>query len=131
MADANFLLSVVTPERAVLETVVTHVTLPAHDGEIGFLRNRAPLLIKLDVGVLKADTADGTTSLYVDGGFAEMVDNRLTVLTEDARDPGDFDAAEAQRSLAEAMSLPGGDAAAVAKRDRAQRRARVQRKLAG
>lgn len=130
MADANFLLSVVTPERAVLETVVTHVVLPAHDGEIGFLRNRAPLLIRLDVGLLRADTAAGTTSLYVDGGFAEMVDNRLTVLTEDARDPSAFDAEEAQQRLAAAMKLPAHDAAALAKREKALRRARVQRQLA-
>ena len=129
MAD-TFHLSVVTPERAVLEAEVTYAILPAHDGEIGFLRHRAPLLIKLDVGLLRATTREDTRVLYVDGGFAEMVDDRLTVLTEDARQVDSFDLAEAEERLAEAMSLPAGDSAELSKRERALRRARLQRRLA-
>jgi F-type H+-transporting ATPase subunit epsilon len=130
MGHATFQLSVVTPERAVLETAASYVIVPAHDGEIGFLRDHAPLLIKLDVGVLRATTLDGVRELYVDGGFAEMIDNRLTVLTEDARATDGFDAAAAQLALDDAMLLPATDAEALAKRERALRRARVQRRLA-
>lgn len=130
MAEAKmFQLSVVTPEAAVLDTEASFVALPAHDGEIGVLRNRAPLLIKLDVGLLRAETADGTKRLYIDGGFAEMIGNRLTVLTEDAKDPGELDRADAERCFEEAQSLSAEDSAALAARDKALRRARVQLKL--
>ena len=105
------------------------MALPAHDGEIGVLRNRAPLLIKLDVGLLRAETADGTIRLYVDGGFAEMIDNRLTVLTEDARDPGDLDHGDALRRLEEAQTMSSENEIAFAAREKALRRARVQIKL--
>ncbi len=129
--SGTFTLSVVTPEEAVLDVEATSVTLPAHDGEIGFLRDRAPLLVKLDVGLLRAETAEGKTSLYVDGGFAEMVDNRLTVLTEDARDPESFDRESAAAAMAEAQALPANDEIALAQREKALRRARVQARLAG
>ena len=125
----NFHLAVVTPEAAVLDTEASFVALPAHDGEIGVLRNRAPLLIKLDVGLLRAETADGTRRLYVDGGFAEMIDNRLTVLTEDAKDPGELDRGEAEKSLAEARAMTAEDAAAFTAREKALRRARVKLRL--
>ena len=86
MAESKtFRCSVVTPERVVLEAEARFAALPAHDGEIGILRDRAPLLVKLDVGRLRIETADERHILYVEGGFAEMVDNRLTVLSEVAR----------------------------------------------
>ncbi|MDH3402035.1 MAG: ATP synthase F1 subunit epsilon [Acidobacteriota bacterium] len=130
MAEAKtFELAVVTPEAAVLDTEATFVALPAHDGEIGILRDRAPLVVKLDVGLLRAETAAGAIRLYVDGGFAEMVGNRLTVLTEDARDPAALDRGAAERRLAEARAMTAGDEAAHAAREKALRRARVQLKL--
>ena len=130
MADGKTLhLEIVTPEAAVLDTEARFVALPAHDGEIGFLPDRAPLLIKLDVGVLRAETADGTTRLYVDGGFAEMIDNRLTVLTEDARDPGTLTRAEAEDGMVAALAMTAEDARAWATREKALRRARMQLKL--
>ena len=127
--DKNFQLAVVTPEAAVLDTAANFVALPAHDGEIGVLCNRAPLLIKLDVGLLRAETADGTKRLYVDGGFAEMIDNRLTVLTEDAKEPAELDREDAERCFEEAQAMTAGDSAALAAREKALRRARVQLKL--
>lgn len=131
MADSKtFKLAVVTPEAAILDLEARFVALPAHDGEIGVLRNRAPLLIKLDVGLLRAEADDGTTTrLYIDGGFAEMIDNRLTVLTEDAKDPGSLDRAEAVERLNEAQAMTAEDAAALAAREKALRRARVQLRL--
>jgi F-type H+-transporting ATPase subunit epsilon len=130
MAEGKtFHLAVVTPEAAVLDTEARFVALPAHDGEIGFLRDRAPLLIKLDVGLLRAETPDGTTRLYIDGGFAEMLDNQLTVLTEDAKDPGTMSRGEAEERMVEAQAMIAGDAMSMATRDKALRRARVQLKL--
>ncbi|MEJ2086276.1 MAG: hypothetical protein P8Y44_11450 [Acidobacteriota bacterium] len=83
----TFSCSVVTPERAVLECEATFAALPAHDGEIGILFNRAPLLCRLGHGRLRIESGAEKHVLQVAGGFAEMVANRLTILTEEATLP--------------------------------------------
>ena len=126
---ATFHLSVVTPEQKVLEAEVKSVALPAHDGEIGIMRGRAPLLVRLAPGALRADTDGGPRTLYIDGGFAEMADNRLTVLTEAATRPEELDGEAIEAAFTEARGLSIPDDAAFAERQRALTRARVQRKL--
>ena len=91
--------------------------------------NRAPLLVRLSPGALRADTQGGPRTLFIDGGFAEMADNRLTVLTEAAMRPEELDAEAVDALLAEASALKIPDDAAFAERQRALQRARVQRKL--
>ena len=124
-----FHLSVVTPERSVLEGEVKFVALPAHDGEVGIMRNRAPLLVRLSPGALRADTDGGPRTLFIDGGFAEMADNHLTVLTEAAMQPEELDGEAIEAAFGEAKALEIPDDAAFAARQRALQRARVQRKL--
>lgn len=121
----TFHCSVITPERAVLETEATFVALPAHDGELGVLRNRAPMLYKLGTGELRLDTPEGKKFLYVDGGFAQMVENRLTLLTEQAKRLEEIDSAAVERAFAEARSLPKGSEQAL----RALKRATVQKNM--
>ena len=77
---------IVTPDREVFKESVSSVILPAHDGQIGILTNRAPLLVRLGAGTLTATLARGgtTTAFRVRGGVAQMKDNHLTVLTETA-----------------------------------------------
>ena len=82
VADKTFTCTVLTPERKVLETAATFAAIPAYDGEVGILHDRAPLLCRLGVGILRLDTPAGAQRIFVDAGFAEMLDNRLTVLTE-------------------------------------------------
>jgi F-type H+-transporting ATPase subunit epsilon len=123
----TFHCSVITPERAVLEADATFVAFPAHDGEVGILRNHAPLLYKLGVGVLRVETPEGNHAFFVDGGFAQMVENRLTLLTEQARPVSEVDRASADRAREEARSLPATD---IAARQRAQQRARVLDRIA-
>lgn len=84
MAEKTFHCSVVTPERAVLETDATFVAFPAHDGEIGILQNRAPLLCQLGKGILRVEIGKETQRFKIEGGFAQMVDNKLTLLTDGA-----------------------------------------------
>lgn len=76
--------------------------------------------------------ADGSeTTLYIDGGFAQMVDDRLTILTEQALPPADLDTAAAAALLAEAKTLPAGDERAFRARQDAFQRAYVQGRMAG
>ncbi len=76
--------TVVTPERAVLDEPADRVVVPAHDGEIGILPRHARLLAKLGVGVLRVTTMGQTRSMFVEGGFVQVAENRVTVLTDSA-----------------------------------------------
>ena len=127
----TFHCRVVTPERIVVECDAKFAAVPAHDGEIGFLRHRAPLLCKLDVGALRIHRDDDSWLVYyVDGGFAEMAGDELTVLTEDAKLPQSLDPGDAEESLSAALHMPMVGEAAFDERQRAVRRARVQKALA-
>jgi F-type H+-transporting ATPase subunit epsilon len=125
----TFHCSVITPERAVLECEARFVAFPAHDGEVGVLPNRAPLVCKMGIGALRVQTSDKTHVLFVDGGFAQMLNNRLTILTEQARRVEELDAANTQRSLTDALAMGIPDDAAYVARNSAVERARVQRRL--
>ena len=127
---ATFQLSVVTPEREVLAVAARFAAVPAYDGEMGFLPRRAPLLTQLGAGLLRYEDAGGAKrELFVAGGFAQMVDDKLTLLTEEARDPDTVGADLAARSLAEARSLVAGTDAEFVRKDRALQRARALRRL--
>jgi F-type H+-transporting ATPase subunit epsilon len=128
--ESRFHLSVVTPEKSAWEGEVRFVAVPAHDGEIGFLAHRAPLVAKLTAGALRIETADGKQeALFVDGGFAEMLGDRLTVLTQTALPVEELDAADAEQHLAAARALPSVDDAEYAERQSALHRAREEQRL--
>ncbi|MDX1503479.1 MAG: ATP synthase F1 subunit epsilon [Thermoanaerobaculia bacterium] len=130
MSDKTFHVSVVTPERAVTEGEAVFVALPAHDGEIGVLRGRAPLVCKLDVGQLRIKTPGGETERwFIDGGFAEVSAGRLTVLTEAAQRPEELDRAAAKQALEAARALPAVGDDEYARRQHDLKAAREQLRL--
>jgi F-type H+-transporting ATPase subunit epsilon len=130
MADEGaFSCAIVTPEAPVFDGQVDFAALPAHDGEIGILRDRAPLLCKLGIGVLRVRTGDTQRSWFVDGGFAQVIDNRLTVLTQQAKAPEAIDRAAVERDLAKAQSIAATDDRTRQARADAIARARTQIKL--
>lgn len=131
MAGINtFHCSVVTPERLVLDCDATFAAFPAHDGEIGILVNRAPLVCKLGIGTMRVESPGTKCALFIDGGFAQVVENKLTILTEQAKLAENIDRAAAESALLEAGALRITDEASYAARDRALRRAHAQLKLA-
>lgn len=77
-------LTVVTPERQVLSESVESCVIPAHDGDIGILNQRAPLMCELGIGKLSYRKSGKSQSIYVDGGFAQVHHNQVTVLTSQA-----------------------------------------------
>ena len=129
MAD-TFHISVITPERAVLDSEATFAVVPAHDGELGILARRAPLLYRLGAGLLRVETPEGKRAIFVAGGFAQMVENRLTILTEIAKEPDKIERAAAERALAEAQAMKGVTDAEFQTRQRALAAARAELRLA-
>jgi len=129
MAGA-FRVAVVTPEREVLATDARFVALPAFDGEMGILPRRAPLLVQLGSGILRVqETGGGERRLFVSGGFAQMVEDRLTVLTQEAGDPADLSKSAGRESLVAARALPAGSEEEWRRKQRALDRARAVGRL--
>ncbi len=129
MANEKLHCNLITPDAQLLDCAATFVAIPGHDGQFGFLKNRAPLLCKLGVGELRIDTDDGTRRYFVDGGFAQMLSNTLNVLTERAEAAGDIDIASADEELRKALSLTVSEAGSAEARDLAVRRARARKRI--
>lgn len=123
--------SVITPEKQVLSSSANAVVFPAHDGLVGILKDRAPLLCELGTGVMRVDVPNGPAKqVYIDAGFAQILDNHVTILTERAALAEDIHRADAQKALEEAERMPAGDEAAVAARQKAIERAKAQLSIA-
>src|SRR2546423_3739400 len=75
---------IVTPETTVLDTSADFVALPLFDGEAGVAPGRAPLIGRLGYGELRVRTGNQTRRYYVDGGFVQVADNVVSVLTNRA-----------------------------------------------
>jgi F-type H+-transporting ATPase subunit epsilon len=122
----TFRLSVVTPEREVVAVEARFVALPAYDGELGVLSRRSALLTQLGSGLLRIEATDGSKrELFVSGGFAQMVDDKLTLLTEEATDPATIDAHEAENAAAVVAQLPSATSVEAERKYRAAQRARA------
>ena len=126
----SFKCTVVTPEEQVLDETVTQAILPAHDGQLGILTGRAPILIKLGAGPLRVDVQGGQSrTFFVDGGIAQMKGDKLTVLTDEATPAAEIDLESAKAELAEASARIPTDEKTRKDRDRAMRRARAKQAL--
>ena len=101
MAD-TFRLLLVTPERTLLDEEVDEVTAPGTVGEFGVLPNHTTFLSSLDAGHLVYKQGSQSKLLAVNGGFAEVVDNVMTVLADSAEFADEIDAEAARMALREA-----------------------------
>ncbi|HYW09848.1 MAG TPA: ATP synthase F1 subunit epsilon [Longimicrobium sp.] len=77
-------VSVLSPEQAIYEGPATSVVAPAWNGQLGILRGHAPLMALLGEGVLRIQNDRETLEFTVSGGFLQVVDNVVTVLSERA-----------------------------------------------
>ena len=119
---------VVTPEATALETDATFVALPLFDGEIGIAPLHSPLIGRLGYGEMRIVLGSKTSVYYVDGGFVQVVDNTVTVLTNRAVPAEKLDAriAAEQLSAARRRSAPTDELLAIRDRQIAQSRAQLR-----
>jgi F-type H+-transporting ATPase subunit epsilon len=122
---------VVTPEQQALTETIAQAIIPAHDGLVGILTDRAPLLVKIGVGPLRLDLANGQKQyFFIEGGIAQMKDNKLTILTNEAIPASEIDAETARAEFAEATARRATDPATQEQRQRQLNRARAKQQLA-
>jgi F-type H+-transporting ATPase subunit epsilon len=77
-------VSVISPEAVLYEGTTESVVAPAYDGEVGILTGHAPMMTLLGKGVLRLGTEANAKRFNVDGGFLQVVDNTVRVVTEKA-----------------------------------------------
>src|SRR5262245_6358264 len=95
---------VVTPERTEYDEMVDFVALPLFDGELGVLRGRSPLIGRLGFGELRTKVGDTTKRYFLDGGFAQVRDDVVTVLTNRAIPAEKLDPSAAVEELDQVQS---------------------------
>ncbi|MFS8638330.1 MAG: ATP synthase F1 subunit epsilon [Gemmatimonadota bacterium] len=82
MAAERLTVSVISPERVVYEGQADMVVAPAWDGEVGILRGHAPFMVLLGEGDLRIRRGDVEDRFWVSGGFMQVIDDVVTVLSE-------------------------------------------------
>ena len=101
-------LEIITPDDKVLNTKAEQVVLPTKSGETGILSGHMPMVTKVVAGELMLINKDKTESIAIDHGFAKILGNTVSVLTEAAIDVKEIDLSEveaAQSRAEEALKI--------------------------
>lgn len=125
MAEEKVEFELVTPEKLLLSESVDMVVVPGSEGNFGVLARHAPMISSLRPGVIDVCAEGRTVSgrMFVAGGFAEVTNERCTVLAEEAMELDRIDRAETEQELKNAR-----EDLADAKTDR--ERADAERRIA-
>lgn len=112
----------VSPERLVISRAVEMVVVPGTEGYFGVLPRHAPLISTLDAGVI--DIYEGGSvveRIFVAGGFAEVTEDRCTVLAENAVPLAEIDPAATEKEIADTRDILK-DASEAGERERLEAR---------
>jgi F-type H+-transporting ATPase subunit epsilon len=101
MAD-SLTLRVITPERIALDQPVSSVRIPGVDGSIGILPRHAPMVAALDSGVMRYKAGGREHAMFVAGGFAEVRDQTVRIVSQAGEKPEEIDESRAKAAEARA-----------------------------
>jgi len=114
----TFSLSVVAPDRSVVETTALSLVAPGIDGYFGVQAGHVALVSALRPGLLEfIDDKNNRQYVYVGGGFVEVAKGKVTVLADEARLADEVLLAEAEKALEEARKALRGEASTIAQED--------------
>lgn len=118
---------ITSPEGLVYEGNVRSVVVPAVDGELGILSRHAPLVGMLGAGELRVEAAEGgkKTRYFLDGGFVQVLKNRVTVLATQIEGLEGLSKAAAEQTLNTIKASPPARSAGLEARDAWNDRAHI------
>jgi F-type H+-transporting ATPase subunit epsilon len=122
--------TIVTPESMALDARADFVALPLYDGEMGIAPDHSPLIGRLGYGELRLRSGSQVTRYYVDGGFVQVADNEVAIMTTRVVPAGDVDAEAAKRQLDDAVERVASTKESREIRDRLTAQARGQLRVA-
>lgn len=99
MAETNdFTLKIITPDRVFYEKPVKMVEFNTVEGEIGVLPGHIPMTVIIKPGVLTITEEDNSREAALHAGFAEILQNQVTILAEIIEWPEEIDVTRAQEA---------------------------------
>ena len=110
LSHGKFRVVLLTPKAKLLETRVGSVVVPAHDGQMGILRNHCPTLAELGFGIMQVrEIADRPDAFYIiEGGFVRISENHVTVLAYDVTTFEGKDPEAVESMISHARSVVAG-----------------------
>ncbi|MEK6238634.1 MAG: ATP synthase F1 subunit epsilon [Planctomycetales bacterium] len=117
---------VVTPETTVLDEQIDYLVLPLFDGEIGVAPLHGPMIGRLGCGEMRIRQGERTTRYYVDGGFAEVAGDSVSVLTNHALLAEELDSKELEEHLESVLAKEAHSEQALILREKAAVQARAK-----
>ena len=99
MADKEFILRIITPERVFYEGTVDMVEFNTTEGQIGVLPGHIPLTVIVKPGILHITEKDGEKEAALHSGFAEILPEGVTILAEIIEWPNEIDENRAEERL--------------------------------
>lgn len=127
---AGLRVVVVTPEQTVLDTSTDFVALPLYDGELGVAPGHAPTIGRLGYGELRIGHEPSAQKYYVDGGFVQIADNVVSVLTNRAIPAAKLDPPALEQVLRAAIDQKAAGDEQLSRRDRMVAQSRAQLRVA-
>jgi F-type H+-transporting ATPase subunit epsilon len=121
---------VVTPERTVRDEPADFVVVTLFDGELGIAPGHTPLIGRLGFGEMRITRSEHTDHYYLEGGFVEVLEDVVTVLTNRAIPVSQIDEEVAEGQLHSALAKGAATPELMAVRERAIAQSRVQIRLA-
>ncbi|HEV7283041.1 MAG TPA: ATP synthase F1 subunit epsilon [Pirellulaceae bacterium] len=122
---------IVTPEKTALDRQVDFLAVPMYDGEMGIAPGHSALMGRLGSGELRLQHAGATDSYFLEGGFIQVQQDRVSILTDRLRPLASLAHAEAEAALAAAEKLPAITDREFARRQDAMHAAREAMRLSG
>jgi F-type H+-transporting ATPase subunit epsilon len=123
MADGPLQVELVAADRTVWSGQATMVIARTVEGDVGVLKDHAPLLSLLADAVVEIETGDETVVAAVDGGFISVAQNRVSILSERALLADEIDVKAVESELEEARASEDDDAEDRVRRAEVQLRA--------
>jgi F-type H+-transporting ATPase subunit epsilon len=119
-------VEILTPEKRVMQLDADSVVIPSVQGELGILRNHAPLLAMLQAGAIRLRRGEDTQLFAVSGGFVEVQNNQVKIFAEAAELAVEIDMERARQAAEKARATLRTSAANA---DLAQAEAQLRRAL--
>lgn len=114
---ANFHLSVVAPDRTVVETEATSVVAPGAMGYFGVLSNHIPMVAALRPGIVEYQEGGDRVYVAIGGGFCEVSGGKVTILADSADLAKEIIVAHEEQRLEEALRTMRGDDTGMTQED--------------
>ena len=89
--DRNFLLKIITPERVFFEEEASMVEFNTTEGEIGIYKNHVPMTVIVKPGILTITQDNGVKEAALHAGFAQILQDEVTILAEIVEWPDEID----------------------------------------